>query len=115
MNYNDEILSHYGIKTAGGTGWPLGKNWTVDAKRIKKVCKDSREFTKEFLDSMDWGKIKWEKPKPNPYRTTGTLTFWYVYPKGQYNEGDYIYGYVMTEWLVGHNGVEIQGDVVVKH
>jgi hypothetical protein len=114
--YEAAYKSHWKSgKTAGGTGYPISKDWAVDGKRIKKVCKDSGKFKKEFLDSMDWSKIKWEKPKAH-IGGIGTMAYWYVYPKGEFNgKGDYIYGYVGTEWHVGHNGVEIQGDIVVKH
>jgi len=115
--YEAAYKSHWKSgKTAGGTGYPISnKDWAVDGKRIQKVCKDSGKFKKEFLASMDWGKIKWEKPKAH-IGGVGTMAYWYVYPKGDFNgKGDSIYGYVGTEWHVGHNAVEIQGDIVVKH
>ena len=116
MSYNDDTLSHYGIaKTAGGTGYPISnKDWAVDGKRIKKVCADSNKFKREFLAQMDWDKIKYSRPD-RQNGSHGTIVYWYVYPKGEYGTGDYIYGYVATEWFVGHNAVEIHGQVVVKH
>jgi hypothetical protein len=105
-------------KQAGGTGWPLtSKPISVGPRRIKKVCYDAGGWADGYLESMDWRKIKFDKPKPNPYRSTGTLVYWSVYPQGQYgdNASDYIYGYVMTEWTSTPKGVVIKGDVVVKH
>lgn len=105
-------------KTAGDTGSPISnKDWAVDGKRIEKVCKDSGKFKKEFLDQMDWGKVMWKKPKPNQmFSGDGTMMEWYVFPKGEFNgKGDSIHGYIVTEWHVGQNAVEIQGNVVVKH
>ena len=105
-------------KTAGGTGWPLtSKPITVGARRIKKVCYDADMWDDGHLDSLDWRKIKFEKPKPNPHRSSGTIVYWYVYPQGQYddNRSDYIYGYVMTEWRSTPKGVVIEGMVTVKH
>lgn len=114
------ILAEEGLipKTAGGTGWPLtARDIKVGPRRIKKVCYDARVFDTDFLDGMDWGKVEFDKPEKNPYRSSGTLVWWRVYPMGEVGnkQSDYIYGYVMTEWTSGPKGIEIQGDVVVKH
>ncbi|MBQ73284.1 MAG: hypothetical protein CMJ67_10310 [Planctomycetaceae bacterium] len=117
------ILSEEGLlsdrlKTAGGTGWPLTpKDIKVGLRRIKKVCYDSGAFREAFLDGMDWGRVEFDKPEKNPYRSSGTLVWWRVYPMGKVGDkkSDYIYGYVMTEWVSGPKGIEISGTVTVKH
>ena len=116
MKYATQVLAHYGIKTAGGTGFPLTKDIKVTPRRVKKVCYDSGAFLNDFLDGMDWRKVEFDKPEKNPYRSSGTLVWWRVYPVGEVGnkQSDYIYGYVMTEWVSGPKGIEIQGDVVVK-
>ena len=118
-NYKNDILNHYGIeKTAGGTGWPLtSKEIKVGPRRIKKVCYDSGAFDNDYLDGLDWRKVEFDKPIPNPHRSNGTLVWWRVYPVGEFGNkrSEYVYGFVMTEWKSGAKGVEIEGDVVVKH
>jgi hypothetical protein len=114
------ILAEEGLtpKTAGGTGWPLTpRDIKVTPRRIKKVCYDSGAFFDDFLDGLDWRKVEFDKPEKNPYRSSGTLVWWHVYPVGEFGNkrGDYIYGYVMTEWVSGPKGVEISGTVTVKH
>ncbi len=117
MKYADQILQHYGIKTAGGTGFPLMKPVKVGPRRIKKVCYDSGAFYSDFLDGLDWKKVEFDKPEKNPHRSSGTLVTWRVYPIGEFGnkKSDYVYGYIVTEWASGPQGVEITGTVTVKH
>jgi hypothetical protein len=105
-------------KTAGGTGWPLTpKPVVVGPRRIKKAIIGSNEFTREYLESLDFKKVEYEKPEKNPYRINGTLVTWRVFPKGSFGDRDsnYVWGYVSTEWRVGPKGIVMEGDVVVKH
>jgi hypothetical protein len=105
-------------KTAGGTGWPLTpRPVVVGPRRIKKTIIDSGEFTREYLESLDFNKVEYDKPEKNTFRINGTLVTWRVFPKGSFGDRDsnYVYGYVSTEWKVGSKGIVMEGNVVVKH
>jgi len=105
-------------KEAGGTGWPLTpRPLVVGLRRIQKTVVESGDYDQAFLAKLDFRKVEFEKPIPNPYRANGTLVWWRVFPKGSYGDrdSDYVYGYVMTEWNVSNKGVEIEGQVVVKN
>jgi len=105
-------------KKAGGTGWPLTpRPLIVGPRRIKKTIIDSQAFTREFLETLDFRKVEFDKPEKNPYRLNGTIVWWRVFPKGSYGDrkSDYVSGYVMSEWEVSSKGVVIESAVLVKH
>ena len=105
-------------KTAGGTGFELTpRPVVVGPRRIKKTIIDSGAFTRDYLESLDFRKVEYDKPEKNPWRINGTVVTWRVFPKGSFGdrESNYVYGYVSTEWKVGSKGIVMEGDVVVKH